>query len=249
MHVDADHHRSVLTIIGEPQALVDSVIDLAQRAVDRLDLRVHEGVHPRLGVVDVVPFVPLGSASMEDAVLLRDEAARRLATTCDLPSFLYGPLGGATRSLPEVRRKAPRYEIVPDFGPLIPGPVRGAAAVGARPIMVAWNLWLSGATLNRAQEIAAAIRGPHLRAMGFEVSGAVQVSCNLLAPLEVTCADVADQVAGLLAPGETILRAELVGLAPQAMLAKIDPGRFDELDLSEDRTIEAAATTLGLVIA
>jgi hypothetical protein len=114
--------------------------------------------------------------------------------------------------------------------------------------MVAWNLWLTGTSLERARALSAALRGPEVRALGFAVDGAVQVSCNLLAPLKVDCAQIADQVAGRLEGDEEIQRAELVGLAPLGMLEGIDQARWSALDLDPERTIEAAAARLGLTI-
>src|SRR5688572_13947872 len=133
VHTDPHHHRSVLTMVGEhaPRAV-------AALAVELIDLRHHDGVHPRFGAVDVVPFVPLSGALMADAVRARDEFARWAAATLDLPCFLYGP----ERTLPEVRRGAFRT-LTPDMGPPAAHRSAGAVAVGARPLLVAYNLWLT----------------------------------------------------------------------------------------------------------
>ncbi len=248
VHRDADHNRSVVTLVGEGGDLVDTVLSLARVVVRDLDVGRHEGVHPRIGTLDVVPFVPLGSATLDQAVDLRDLAANRLAHELDLPVFLYGPLlDGTVRSLPEVRRTA-FTTLVPDLGPVDPHRRAGGVAIGARQVMVAWNLWLEGVSLADARRIAASIRSESVRALGMEVEGAVQVSCNLLDPAVVTPEGVADAVTERLGGEGRAVRSELVGLAPRATLAAVSPARWAELDLSEERTIEAACGRLGLTI-
>lgn len=224
LHRDPHHHRSVFTMVDEeaPRAV-------ARLAVERLDLGSHSGVHPRIGVVDVVPFVPLGETPMARAVAARDRFAAWAASELGIPCFLYGQ----ERSLPEVRRGA-FVTLNPDTGPAQPHPTAGACAVGARPALVAYNLWLAGADLARARAIARELRSPSVRALGLPVGDAVQVSVNLLAPGDFGPADVFDAVAAR-AP---VARAELVGLIPEAVLHGIDRARWLELDLGEDRTIE-----------
>jgi glutamate formiminotransferase len=223
-HTDPDHNRSVFTLVGEeaPRAL-------ARAAVDLLDIGEHEGVHPRLGVVDVVPFVPLGDAMPADALAARDRFAAWLAGELAVPSFAYGP----ERTLPDVRRLAFRG-LAPDAGPPAPHPTAGATAVGARPILVAWNVWLAEPDLDLARRVAKAVRDPHLRALGLAVAGGAQVSMNLVAPDVVGPAEAWDRVAAQ-AP---VARAELVGLVPRSVLDRTDPGRWQQLDLGDDRTIE-----------
>jgi glutamate formiminotransferase len=229
-HADPDHHRAVFTVVGEsaPRAL-------ATRAVELLDLRRHAGAHPRIGVVDVVPFVPLPGSSMDDAIAARDAFATWLASEHGVPCFLYGP----GRSLPEVRRGA-FQDLEPDVGPAVPHRTAGATAVGARPLLVAYNLWLRGVELAAARAIATSIRGPDLRALGLAVGDAVQVSMNLVEPLALGPSAAHDLVAERLAgTGGTIARAELVGLVPEAVLRATPVGRWGALDLAADRTIEA----------
>ncbi|MGH9244539.1 MAG: glutamate formimidoyltransferase [Acidimicrobiales bacterium] len=231
VHGDADHHRAVFTLVGE-----DAPRAVTRAAVDLIDLRGHRGVHPRIGVVDVVPFVPLGGASMVEAVAARDRFAGWAAEELDLPCFLYGP----ERPLPEVRREA-FASLLPDRGPPAPHPTAGACAVGARPVLVAYNVWLADADLDRARSIAREVRGPAVRALALPVGRGVQVSMNLLAPSEVGPADAYDAV-NARAPAA---RAELVGLVPEVVLRAIDPSRWDELDLAPDRTIEARLALRG----
>jgi len=228
VHRDADHHRAVLTLAGDGvEAAARSV---ARTAVETLDLRAHTGVHPRIGVLDVVPFVPLDGTGLDAAIAARDGFAAWAGTELALPCFLYGP----ERTLPDVRRGAFRA-IAPDFGPPAPHPTAGACAVGARPVLVAYNLWLAAADLATAKAVAASVRSPAVRALGLAVGDGVQVSCNLIAPADVGPAEIYDQVAATV----VIERAELVGLLPKAVLLDIPRARWPALDLAEDRTIEA----------
>lgn len=246
VHADDDHHRSVLTLLGPSPALIETVVQLARVVIAEVDFASHRGVHPRIGALDVVPFVPLGEATMGDAVAARDRCAERLARELSLPVYLYGPLpDGSSRTLPDLRR-AVREGAAPDVAPERSGSPGGAAALGAREVLVAWNLWLGSTSLSRANELARSLRAVDVRTLAFEVTGAVQVSCNLLEPLTTTPADVYDQAALRLEGSEAILRSELVGLAPRAMLASIGEDRWASLDLSEDQTIEAAIARLGL---
>ena len=225
VHRDGDHHRAVLTVVG-----TEAPRRVATAAVAELDLGAHDGVHPRLGVVDVVPFVPLEPATMADAVAARDAFAGWAGSELGVPCFLYGE----ERSLPQVRKEAWRT-LAPDTGPREPHPTAGAMCVGARPPLVAYNVWLVEPDLALARRIASAVRGPHLRALGLAVGRRVQVSMNLIAPGMLGPAAAYDLVAAQ-AP---VAGAELVGLVPQDVLLAIAPERWDELDLGPDRTIEA----------
>jgi glutamate formiminotransferase len=225
VHSDADHNRSVLTLVGE-----DAPRRVARSAVDLLDLRAHRGAHPRFGAVDVVPFVPLRGSTMADAEAARDRFLTWVADELAVPGFAYG----RHRSLPEVRRRAFR-DLSPDAGPATPHPTAGAVAVGARDVLVAWNLWLVVPDLARARHVADQVRGPDLRALGLAVGARVQVSMNLIAPHVVGPAEAWDRVAALV----PVAGAELVGLAPASVLDRTDPARWSQLDLARERTIEA----------
>lgn len=225
LHSDPDHNRSVLTLRG-----TEAPRSVTRVAIDRLDLRTHHGVHPRIGVVDVVPFVALAGSTVADAVQARDEFASWIATDLAVPAFLYGP----ERSLPDVRRGA-FTTLQPDRGPSTPHPTAGAVAVGARPVLLAWNLWLADGDLATARSIAADLRGPAVRALGLRVGDAVQVSMNLIDPTHTGPAEIYDRVAAR-AP---IARAELVGLLTAEVLQSVPPDRWDQLDLGPDRTVEA----------
>ena len=238
VHADAVHHRSVVTLINERDELRRDVRALISATMERLDLRSHRGVHPRFGVVDVVPFVALDDEHPDDAEALRDETAEWIATSFEVPVYLYGPQrDGATRTLPDVRRGA-FAGLTPDFGPSEPHPQRGASAVGARDILVAWNLWVRGVSLDAGRAIARALRSEHVRSLAFAIDPFVQISCNLVAPAQVGPEVVYDRVVALLAEG-VIDHAELVGLAPDAVLAAAPQRRWAELGLARETTIEA----------
>ena len=224
VHADRHHHRAVFTLVGTeaPRAVT-------RLAVEALDLRGHDGVHPRFGVVDVVPFVALAGSTFADALAARDAYAQWAAETMGLPCFTYGP----ERTLPELRRGA-FTTLLPDFGASVAHPTAGAVAAGARPPLIAYNLWLAEPDLALARSIARTVRGPNVRALGLQVGQSVQVSMNLIAPDLLGPADAYDLVARLAA----IDRAELVGLLPAAVLDRIEPPRWAQLDVATDRTIE-----------
>jgi glutamate formiminotransferase / 5-formyltetrahydrofolate cyclo-ligase len=222
VHSDPDHNRSVYTIVGEPGALAEAVLDGARAAMERIDLGDHSGVHPHVGAVDVAPIVhpdpeARGAASAE-ALVLGDLIGRHL----QIPVLLYGTLAqGRTRA--ELRRGGPNElarriatgELVPDFGPHKAHPSAGATLVAARPPLVAFNL-LVDTDLQTARTIAASIREggpdgiPGLRALGIEVANGVQLSFNVEAPMPLRDLIAAVQVHA------RVREAELVGLAPQA---------------------------------
>ena len=255
LHRDPDHHRAVLTLAGPPDEVAAAARALATETVRRLDLRTHAGAHPRLGVLDVVPFVPYlpGAAPPGDlgpAVAQRDRFARWLGDELAVPAFCYGPLAplgqtspaaSAARTLPEVRRHAfgpPPDGLRPDFGPSRPHPTAGATAVGARPVLVAYNVWVSDAAV--ARRVAPLVRGPGLRAIGLAVGARAQVSCNLVDPVRLgpveAYAVVAERVAEA---GGRVEGAELVGLIPEVVLRAVPAGRRRALGLAEDATVEA----------
>jgi glutamate formiminotransferase len=215
VHWDIHHNRSVITVL-DPHPLT-----LA--AVDRLDIRDHAGVHPRFGVVDVVPFVPFAGSSMTDAVIARDAFIAWLAGELGIPAAAYGPDGP---SLPELRR-----DVLPR---MTPHPSAGVVAVGARGPLVAYNLWVD-VDLAAAQATARAVRSPAVRALGLAVGDRVQVSMNLVDPLLAGPGAAYDAVAAQI----PVIGAELVGLLPEAALEAEPEDRWAQLDLAADRTVEA----------
>jgi glutamate formiminotransferase / 5-formyltetrahydrofolate cyclo-ligase len=236
VHRDPHHHRSVLTL-GGPD-VEQAARAVAAGAVAEIDITDHDGAHPRLGAVDVVPFVPLAKTmDMADALRARDGFATWAGRNLAVPCLLYGP----ERTLPEVRRAALRA-LRPDTGPAVPHPTAGATAVGARGPLVAYNLWLAEPDISQARALAAELRSPAVRALGLEVGRHVQVSCNLVEPLQVGPAAVFDAVARRV----QIDRAELVGLVPAAVVAETPARRWSELDLDPSRTVEARLESAGI---
>ncbi len=248
-HRDPDHNRSVFTLAGTPELVVGSARALAATVVARLNLRDHEGAHPRLGTLDVVPFVPYRPGGvppddLDEAVELREDFARWLGAELGVPAFLYGPglpsgPGGdrSGRTLPEVRKGAFR-SFFPDYGPGEADPRTGATAVGARRVLVAYNVWVSSPEL--ARTVAATVRSPEVRTLGLAVGSRAQVSCNLVDPVRIGPADVYDEVLrNVTALGGSVLGAELVGLVPEIVLEAVPRSRYAELGLSDDATVEA----------
>lgn len=225
------------------EILNSNIRALATETIETVDLRDHEGIHPRIGALDVVPFVSLerdergfiSNGSIESAISARNLFMAWAARTLDLPCFSYGP----ERSLPEVRRDAFR-SIKPDTGPDAPHPTAGASAVGARPILVAYNVWLTTTNVDLARSIAKSIRAPSVRALGMQVVNATQVSCNLIDPFETGPEPVYDAIARLAeSAGASVIRGELVGLAPTKVVEAIPQHRRAELGLSPEQTLEA----------
>jgi glutamate formiminotransferase len=229
LHRDRHHHRSVFSVVG-----TDAPRRLASRAVELLDLRGHSGVHPRIGVVDVVPFVPLDGSTMADAVAARDAFSDWMGDELGVPCFRYG----TERTLPEVRRGA-FTTLAPDTGPPDPHPTAGACAVGAREVLVAYNVWVTAPDLAAVRRVATAVRSPTVRTLGLAVGDRFQVSCNLIAP-DVTGPEAVTEAVRLHGPAEhvAVVGCELVGLVPRRVVERIDRLDLARLDLSTDRTIE-----------
>lgn len=243
VHIDEDHHRSVFTLAGD----VDAAVTHLERAAMRLiDISTHRGVHPRLGVVDVVPFVALDIEEQQRAVGAAQLHAEALAAELDVPTFLYGVADPEGRSLPEVRRDA-FTKLAPDFGPPEPHPTFGATAVGARLVLVAINCELVTNDAALAQQIARSVRHaggglPGVRALGFalESKGRSQVSMNLtdlsMTGVEAACTMVRDLAR---AAGTDVAEVELVGLLPAAELERCSEQFIEWAGLRSDQTIEA----------
>lgn len=235
-HSDPFHNRSVFTLINTDVELKRDVCWLIRNAIDVLDLEEHEGVHPRFGVVDVVPYVALDESDRGRAQELRDETAAWLGDL-DIPVFLYGNVHGVERTLPEVRRRA-FVDLAPDFGPSHSDESAGASAVGERPILLAWNMYVGGLNADEVHQAARSLRGDGIRTLALQVGSRWQVSCNLIDPLRIGPDVAYDRLLTLLPTHGTIEECELVGLAPAAVLLGIDESRWTQLGLSEELTIE-----------
>jgi len=236
---DWSHHRAVFTFAADRAHLERAAAALAAAAIAEIDLTTHAGVHPRIGALDVLPFVPLGSASMDEAVAIAHAVGRAIAETLHVPVFLYEAAARSAerRPLEALRRgglaglAARLHERAwrPDYGPATLHPTAGAMAIGARGPLVAWNLVLDRADLPLARHIARTIRAsggglPHLKALGLalEHTGQVQVSMNLTAYRTTSMADVFRAVeAAARDAGTAIADSEIIGLVPRAALADL----------------------------
>jgi len=238
---EPSHNRSVLTFVGDAAAVRAGVLALFDAAVPRIDLTRHTGEHPRMGAVDVVPFIPIRGATVAECVALSREVGAAIAERHAIPVFLYedSAASEARRNLAEVRKgefegfaekmKDPRW--APDFGPGQPHPTAGAVAVGARPPLIAYNINLGTSDLRVADTIARAIRSigggfRFVKAMGVALAdrGQVQVSINMTnfkkTPLHRVFECVRSEAARY---GVAVVGSEIVGLAPaEALLMTAD---------------------------
>jgi glutamate formiminotransferase len=247
VHADPDHHRSVFTLAGPGGCDAESAIRrLAVSVAEHIDLTTHTGVHPRLGALDVVPFVALDGTGTTDAVDAARAFAAWVVDELDLPVFLYGDVDPHHRSLPELRRDAFTAR-APDLGPRVRHPKLGAIAIGARPVLVAVNCWLDRDDLELARAIAHSVRERDgglvgVRALGFRLEsvGQTQVSMNLVdldaTGLQRACGTVR---AHAHAHGSDVARVELVGLLPASEYARCDDAFLEWSGISADQTIEA----------
>ena len=255
---DAAHNRSVFTLAGDAGALKAATMALFEQAIAAIDLRQHQGEHPRLGAVDVVPFVPIEGATMQDCVALATEVAATVAERFGLPVYLYEEASAnpARRNLEDIRRgefeglaeKMARPGWAPDFGPATPHPSAGAAVIGARMPLIAYNINLQTDRLDVAKRIAAAIRHStgglrYVKAMGIAIEerGLVQVSMNLTNFEKTPIFRVFDLVRREAARyGVNVLEREIVGLVPSAALVSaaeyyLQLERFGAAQILENR--------------
>ena len=229
VHADVDHNRSVFTLVGEPEQLVEALVEAVACACERIDLRAHEGAHPRVGAADVVPVVPLRSDDMTRARATSLRVAERVGLELGLPVFLYAEAGDGRgpaffrRGGPEeLQRRIDAGELKPDFGPARLDVRAGAVLVGARRPLIAFNVTLRGAGITVAREIAAVVREsggglPGVRALGLELprAGVAQVSMNVEDYEAAALHDVLARVEAEAAErGAEIAGTELVGLLP-----------------------------------
>ena len=227
---DAAHNRSVFTFVAPPAAAVDAAFAAMRVAAARIDLTKHSGEHPRMGATDVVPFVPVSGITMEDCVALARQLGERVGKELEIPVFLYAR--AASRSdrvlLPDVRKgefEGMRgRQLDPDFGPKRVHPTAGATAIGARPFLVAFNVYLDTQDVTIAKEIAKQIRTsggglPGVQASGFIVDGLAQVSMNLL-DVDITSPAVVFNAIKVRAEkrGVGVQKSEIVGLIPERAL-------------------------------
>jgi glutamate formiminotransferase len=263
IHMDPDHHRSVFTFLGAPAPVQAAALALARAVFARVDMRTHQGIHPRLGALDVLPFVPLRGLGLAEATAVARSVAERLAADHQLPVYLYGAAATAPerRSLLAVR--AGQYEGLPtrladpswrpDYGPTRFDPRLGAVLVGARDVLVAYNVWLDSDDVAAARAIARAVRESGgglaaLQAMGarLERRGIVQVAMNLLDYRVTSLPQAFDAVRAEAAKrGIGVRRGEMVGLAPRAAFAGRSPESVGLVDFTPALELETHLAALS----
>lgn len=239
---DRDHNRSVFTIVGAPDAVVEAVFAAVRIAVSGIDLNRHEGVHPRIGAADVVPFVPLANVTMAECVEIARNFGERVWRELQVPVFFYEKAG--IRRLEAVRRAA-NEGAAPDVG-AGRHPTAGACAVGARDFLIAWNIWLKSHDVKVARDISRSIRFsnggfPGVKALGLPLNseGIVQVSINSTdfraAPLHIifNAVKALAQYAGV-----EVLGSELIGMIPKAAVELSDGHDLRWLNFSPERVLD-----------
>ncbi|MGH3130646.1 MAG: glutamate formimidoyltransferase [Gaiellaceae bacterium] len=249
VHADADHNRSVFTLVADEESLIAALLEGIACARERIDLRRHEGAHPRIGAADVVPIVPLQPEAMAQAMAAALRLGERVGNELGLPVFLYGEPAGRLgpahfrRGGPEeLQRRVDAGELAPSFGPALLDPAAGGVLVGARRPLIAFNVNLRGADLAHAREIAALVREsgggfPGVRALGLDLprAGLVQVSMNVEDYEAAALHEIVQRVeAEAAARGAEVAGSELVGLMPAgaAVAAAGSILRIDGFDAS-----------------
>jgi glutamate formiminotransferase len=259
VHADEDHNRSVFTVVGEAEELVEALVAAIACAHERIDLRRHVGAHPRIGAADVVPLVPVRPEAMAEARAAALALGERVGAELQLPVFLYGEVAPPGRGPAFFRRGGPEElqrrldagELASDFGPSRLHPGAGGTVVGARRPLIAFNVNLRGASLDVAREIAALVRErdggyPGVRALGLELprAGIVQVSMNVEDYEAAALHEIVERVvAEAVSRGAEVAGSELVGLMPAGAAVAaagailridgFDPSRVLELRLLE----------------
>jgi glutamate formiminotransferase/formiminotetrahydrofolate cyclodeaminase len=253
---DPSHNRTVITFVAPPSVAVQAAFNGIAKARELIDLTTHQGEHPRIGATDVCPFIPLDGATMDDCIALARELGLRVGDELGIPVFLYER--AATRpdrqNLADIRRgefELARTELgtnpdrVPDFGPNAVHPTAGATVIGARPFLVAYNVYLGGVeNLPVAKDVARAVRGSsggfrYVKALGLEVDGQAQVSMNLVDTDQTPLSRVFDFVrAEAEARGVSPTRSELVGLVPEKVLFEAAARHIRLPDFSTDLVLE-----------
>jgi glutamate formiminotransferase len=251
---DADHHRAVITFIGEPDTVEASALAAARYALEHIDLRAHSGVHPRIGALDVLPFVPLEGARMEDAVASARRVGRAMGRL-GIPVFYYGMASSPPgRALSELRRggfegmrEGFRAGLAADEPPgaLAPHASAGATCVGARKVLLAWNVYVADLDLADARAIAAAIRErgggfSGLRALGLRLPSRdrVQISMNLEDPNRTSPLDVFERIdREVTKRGGRVVETEVIGMAPDTLVHPAAVNRLLLPDLGPARVL------------
>ena len=253
---DASHNRSVITLAGDAESLKTAVLALFEAATAAIDLRTHEGEHPRMGAVDVVPFVPIEGVTMDDCVALARDVGRAVAERFNVPVYLYEEASAnpLRKNLEDIRRgefeglaaKMASEGWAPDFGPAAPHPSAGASVIGARMPLIAYNINLNTDRLDVAKKIAAAVRFSsggfrYVKAMGVTLADRriVQVSMNLTNFEKTPILRVFDAVKREAERyGVNVLESEIVGLVPSGALVDVAVSSLQLTQFARDQILE-----------
>jgi len=253
---DEDHNRTVITFVGTPQAVAEAAFRVTEKAIDLIDMNQHRGAHPRMGAVDVIPFIPLGEARMEEAIETAHLVGRRLGDELGIPVYLYEQAAthSERQNLADVRRGEfeglaaklgdPRWK--PDFGPHHPHPTAGATAVGARIYLVAYNVNLDTPNTGIARAIAKAVRaksgGLHnVKALGVMLKGRnqAQVSMNVVDPFRTPLYRVLELVRlEATRYGVSVVGSEIVGLVPLSVIVETARYYLQLEDFEDEQVLE-----------
>jgi len=253
---DPDHNRTVITFVGQPEAVEEAILRLVGKAVELIDLRQHRGEHPRMGAVDVIPFVPIRGVTMEECIELSRRVGEQIWSSFEVPVYLYerSATRPERRDLAEIRKgefegfstKIQEPKWAPDFGERRVHPTAGVVAVGARPPLIAFNVNLGTSDLEVAKKIAKAVRGSsgglrYVKALGFalEERGIVQVSMNMTdyekTPLFRALELIKREAARY---GVPVVGSEVVGLVPQKALNMVAEFYLQLEDFKEGQILE-----------
>jgi len=254
---DKDHHRSLVTLVGEPESVFEAIWAMILKAVELIDMEKHQGEHPRIGAVDVVPFIPVAHVSMEECVKLARRLGKRVGEELSLPVYLYE--AAATKpervNLANVRKgdyEGLKKEIKtnperkPDFGPAKMHPTAGAMVVGARKFLIAYNVNLDTQDVEVAKEMAKLIREkdsgfPAVKALGFEIKdkGYVQVSINLCDFEQTNMDKVFRKIKSEAEKrGVKVLGSEIYGMVPKAALEGLNLDELQLIDFKKEQILE-----------
>lgn len=261
---DPDHNRTDITFVGEPNAVKDAALALALKCVELIDMNKHKGEHPRMGAIDVVPFVPVSGVTMEDCVKLAHDFAKEFAEKTGVPCFMYEEAATKPerKNLADVRRgefEGLKEEIgknpekTPDYGPNRIHPTAGATAVGARFFLIAFNVNLGTSDLSIAKNIAKAVRHSsggyrYVKAMGFEIKerGIVQVSMNLVNYQKTPMFRVFETIKNEAERyGVPVIGSEIIGLVPMEALVSVADYFLRLENFSMEQVLEKRLLSIG----
>jgi glutamate formiminotransferase len=238
---DADYHRSVISVVGEADAMYEAVLQACEVAIEEIDMRVQHGVHPRIGAVDVVPFIPIQNTTIHDCMKLANKLAKALAESKNIPIFLYDEAATSQKNyhLSSIRKvefeglnqALENQKLILDYGPLLAHPTAGAVAIGARLPLIAYNITIASSDVSIAKKIAKHIRfssggfeGIKAKGVYIKTNNTTQVTINITDYTKTSIAIVFDEVKRLAqAMNTSVVGSEIIGLIPSDALAGTNP--------------------------